>query len=161
MCCYIQLHKWLEVCVIAAHQRSVCLATGGGGGCGVSCAHYPWCIGPHCTGLPSPQTWDLTVPSPPPGYGSSKYRDALLVASGGHHSRSVQTCSLQDPPPYWYVVAIEAHTVGASGRYTSYWNAFLFIILFDAISMILKQILKFWNQICKEIVIYFFRRQNI
>ena len=50
------------------------------------------------------------------------------MTSGGHHWRPVQTCSLQDPPPHthwcWHLVAIEAHAVGASGRYASYWNAF-------------------------------------
>ena len=35
------------------------------------------------------QTRDLTVQGPP----------SLLVTSGGHHLRPVQTCSLQDPPP--------------------------------------------------------------
>ena len=38
----------------------------------------------------------------------------------------VQSCSLQDPYCCWHLVAIEACTVGASGRYASYWNAFLF-----------------------------------
>ena len=40
---------------------------------GVSCDHYPWCIGPHCeeipcpmTHPPPPQTWDLTVQPPGP-----------------------------------------------------------------------------------------------
>ena len=37
---------------------------------GVPCGHYPWCIGPHCTGTPPP---------------------------GGNDWRPVQTCSLQDP----------------------------------------------------------------
>ena len=52
-----------------------------------SCHYYPWCIGPHCTGPllaldPSRHgTWG------PPGL-------PLLVTSGGHHLRPVQTCSL-------------------------------------------------------------------
>ena len=60
---------------------------------------------PNCSS-PTLCTWDLTGQGP---------------------SHTVQTCSLQDPPqPHlcWHLVAIEAHTVGASGRYAFYWNAF-------------------------------------
>ena len=38
---------------------------------GSPCDHYPLCIGPHCT-------------------------DLLLVTSGGHYWRPVQTCSFED-----------------------------------------------------------------
>ena len=49
----------------------------------------------------------------------SGYIHSLLVISGGHHWRPVQTCSLEDlplfsPPMYWYwhlVVTNETHTV--------------------------------------------------
>ena len=87
-------------------------------------SYYPWCIGLHCTGpltspvplgmyrnpqphptptltprhgtllyrnsqpLPPLPTWDLTIWNPP-----------LLVTSGSHHWRPVQTFSLQDPHP--------------------------------------------------------------
>ena len=39
--------------------------------------------------------------------------------------------SLLSPLPYWcwHLVAIEAHTVSASGRYASYWNACLLDLL--------------------------------
>ena len=49
----------------------------------------------------------------------------LLVKSGGHHWRNMQTCSFEDPPERHLVVAIESRTIGASGRYASNWNAFL------------------------------------
>ena len=54
------------------------------------------------------QTWDLTVKAP---------FTTLLVISGGHHFRPVQTCSLEDPPDQcWHLVAIETCTLGASLR---------------------------------------------
>ena len=71
---------------------------------------------------------DLTVQAPrsPHGLGIS-----LVVTSDGHYWRPVQTCSLHDPTPFLlhrcrHLAAIKAHTVCASGRYASYWNAFLF-----------------------------------
>ena len=51
----------------------------------------------------------------PSGYGTSLYRDPLLlVTSGGQDWRFVQTCSPEEPPPNWYLhlVATKAHTVG-------------------------------------------------
>ena len=64
----------------------VCLFTGGS-----LCDHYPWCIWPYYTGLPppNPALWTSKMAGPGP----------LLVTSGGHHWRPVQTCSLEDPPP--------------------------------------------------------------
>ena len=42
------------------------------------CDHYPWCIGPHCTGIPSPQDMGPHCTRTPPGalygYGTSLYR---------------------------------------------------------------------------------------
>ena len=94
---------------------SVCLFTGRG----VPCDHYLWYIGPRCT-RPRPPIHGLTPfvqdPDPP------------LVISSGQDWRPVHPCSLEEPPlQYWHLVTIkEAHTVSASGRYASYWNAFLF-----------------------------------
>ena len=52
---------------------------------------YPWCIGTHCTDpCPSPALYmGPQGPSLP----------LLLVTSGSHHWRPVQTCSLQYSPP--------------------------------------------------------------
>ena len=61
--------EWWRVFSVMSVHRSV---QGG-----VPCGHYPGCIGPHCTGYPSP------VP--------------LVVTSVGHHWRPVQICSLEDP----------------------------------------------------------------
>ena len=49
-------------------------------------------MGPHCTGHLPPvllQRWNLIIQGPP---------FTLLVTSSGHHCRSIQTCSYQDPP---------------------------------------------------------------
>ena len=54
---------------------------------GVPCDHYLWCIGPHCTDPHSGHGTSLDWTSTP-----------LLMTSGGHHWRPVQTCSLQEPP---------------------------------------------------------------
>ena len=52
------------------------------------------------------QTWTWGTPlGPSPGQ--------LLATSGGHHWRSVQTCSLDLPPSqYWHLVVTGACTVG-------------------------------------------------
>ena len=109
---------------------------------GALCDHYSWCIGTHCTRphtrpCPPPghgtleplPPWDLKDPLPqlsPLDMGPQPWPHPLLVTSWGHHWRPVQTCSLQDPPWCIHLMAVEADTVSASGRYTSYWNAFLF-----------------------------------
>ena len=74
------------------------------------CDHYSWCIRPHCTGSPSrhgalPQL-ALVSPSPPDMGLGPQSLPHLLVTSGGHHWRPVQTCSLDlivqappSPPP--------------------------------------------------------------
>ena len=74
-----------------------------------------------CTGTPNP--------GPAPRHGTPLYRGpSVLAASGGHHCRPVQTCSLQETPhQYWHPLAIEACTVGTSRQYASYWNAFWLI----------------------------------
>ena len=54
---------------------------------GSPCDHYPWCIGPHCTGSPPPPPW------------TSDLGTLLLVTSGGHNRRPVQICSPEDHPP--------------------------------------------------------------
>ena len=45
----------------------------------------------------------------------------LLVTSGGHHWRPVQTCSLQDQNSHWccHLVAIESCKIGESKHYVS------------------------------------------
>ena len=55
----------------------------------------------------------------------------LLVTSGGNHSRHVQTCSFEDPLPTISTdICWPKHVRLASGRYTSYWNAFLYQQIF-------------------------------
>ena len=88
-----------------------------GDGDGVQCGHYHY-------------------RNPPPHMGSlyrtpqsqSQPHSSLVVTSGGQDWRPVQACLLEDPPPTnqcWYLVAIKARMVGASGRNASYWDAFL------------------------------------
>ena len=63
---------------------------------GAPCDHYPWYIWRHCTGLPM-----AMLP--------------LLVTSGRHHWRPVQTCSLEETPPpyqYWHLMATKVHLIG-------------------------------------------------
>ena len=79
----------------------------------------------HWTSLYSPLGHETCLDSPPPP--SSWTIDLIgqeptpaspvIVTSGGHHWKLVQTCSLSGPtsPQGWHLVAIE-----------SYWNAFLF-----------------------------------
>ena len=90
---------------------SVCLFIGG-----FPCDHYLWWIGTHCTGF-----LELALPpvrirhSTPPNFrhGIPRPLTPLLVTSGSHHWRPAQTCSLEDPPYwYWQLVAIEACMVG-------------------------------------------------
>ena len=75
------------------------------------------------------------VPRPPSNHDTLLYRDTcsflLLMASGGHQWRPVQTCSLQPLPQlvltcggYW---SMYSHV---SGRYASYKNAFLLPIYY-------------------------------
>ena len=62
--------------------------------------HYQWCIRPHCIApppLPRQQTWDL----PPPRsltkdqiWGPLQSHPSLLLTSGGHHWRPVQTARI-------------------------------------------------------------------
>ena len=56
-----------------------------------------------------------------------------LVTSGGHHWRPVQTCSLgltaQTPSTGTDIWWPPKHILLASGRYASYWNGFLFLVL--------------------------------
>ena len=68
--------------------------------------------------LPPPLKSDLgTYPLPLPHLTEDlgTYPFPLLLTSGGHHWRPVQTCSLENLPTPWYwhlVVATETHTVG-------------------------------------------------
>ena len=51
--------------------------------------------------------------------------DPMLVTSGGHHWKPVQTCSFEDPTPISTDIWWLKHTQLASGWYASYWKAFL------------------------------------
>ena len=54
----------------------------------------------------------------------------LLLTSGGHHWRPIQTCSFDDPcgiDIWWWPMK---HVRFASGRYAFYWNAFLIVSVF-------------------------------
>ena len=66
----------------------------------------------------------------------------LLLTSGGQHWRPLQTCSLEDPPRsdiWWWPLK---HVRFASGRYASYWNAFLFLAIFTSLSVLSKGLWK-------------------
>ena len=57
---------------------------------GSLCDHYLWCIEPYCTGTSPP----LPQPSPP----DMRPEDfPLLLTSGGHYWRPVQTCHFMPP----------------------------------------------------------------
>ena len=81
--------------------------------------HYPWFIG---TSLYSPlapawrpsehQTWDPSPWACP--LWTSDMGPLLLVTSGGHPTRPVQTCLYMDPYQYSHPVA-KARTVGKPG----------------------------------------------
>ena len=71
---------------------------------GVPSDHYPWCIGPHCTGNPmalGPQTWDLTVHRPTPSASTQDIgphcTETLLVLA--HWSQSPGMFKLAQPRP--------------------------------------------------------------
>ena len=68
-----------------------------------------------------------TDPPPLPNMGSHCTGTPMQVTSGGQDRRPAQTCSPEDLPPL--VATEEAHRVSISGRYASYWNAFLFVLL--------------------------------
>ena len=70
----------LRECNVFNH---ICLFTGGEESRG---DHYSWCIGPHCKGPP-----DIR-------HGTPRTLASLLVISGGHQWRPVQTCSFEEPP---------------------------------------------------------------
>ena len=88
-------------CYFMAYQRNFqsCLSVHRGSPCG----HYPGCIGPHSK-PPRPWSWswpplqtsDIGLPWPclPPDmeHGDPSMLAPLLVTSGGHYWRSVQTC---------------------------------------------------------------------
>ena len=59
---------------------------------GVPCDHYPWCIGPHCTGpfsssvpYPGCQKWDPPAPTHPDIRFYPPAPARLLMPFGGHH----------------------------------------------------------------------------
>ena len=91
----------------------VCLSTGG------PYDHYP-------------DAFYLTLQGPQP--------HSLLVTSGGHHLRPVQTCSLQDP-----VTGADIWWPLKHVWYTPYWNAFLFVPEFNFLRKTQRQKKKLIN----------------
>ena len=88
---------------------------------------YPWCMESHCTG--SPLDIRPGTPNPP-----SRHQTWRPPATDIWWS-SLETCSnllIWGPraSARHLVVDIEAHIVSTSRRYSSYWNAFLFIKVF-------------------------------
>ena len=70
---------------------------------GSLCDHYPWCIEPHCNSHPPsrPQpSLDTKHGTPWPWLAleDTTHATPLLVKSGGHHWRTVQTCWFENPP---------------------------------------------------------------
>ena len=82
---------------------------------GPSCDHYPWFIGPHCTGTPSQR------------HGTSW--EPLLVTSGGHLFRPIQTCRLGSPLEL--TSDGEACTISTSRCHSSYCKAFFILTDFE------------------------------
>ena len=81
------------------------LFTKGGGS---PSGHYSWCLGSHPT-CHGHQTWDLP-----------------LLISGGPTLKTCSNLFTWGPPLFeWHLVVALRHVRFASGRYTSYWNAFL------------------------------------
>ena len=92
----------------------------------VLCDHYPWCIGPHCRGIPLVQaqlplqTWDLRPPRP--GLVPFRMWDMGPPSPTPPASEiwwlSPETCSnlftwgLPTPHQYWHLVTTEAGMVG-------------------------------------------------
>ena len=125
MTIFIIAFSWIVI--ITTRQRSwgkvmfslmsVCLYVNRGS----PCHHYTWCIGTHCTDSPlalAPprhQTWGLPYASP--SYpGSDNWWPSL------------ETCSnlfTWGPPNSTDIWWLPKHICIASGRYASYWNAFL------------------------------------
>ena len=105
----------IQIEIFTTHQRPTKLRGGNVFTCvclfteGSLYGHYPWCIGPHCTAPPTPI---------PPRY---QIWGPVVLTSGGHHLRPVQTCSFEDTPLLPILTS-----GGQSGWYASYWNAFLF-----------------------------------
>ena len=100
-------------------------------GWGISCDHYQWCIGPHCTEptrpLPGHETSLYRAHHPPaaPLYmrPHSTWTPHQYWQLGGQDWKPVQTYLLEhlrtpSADQCWHLVAIKACT---------YWNAFLFL----------------------------------
>ena len=86
--------------------------------------HPPPNMGPGY--LRPPYGYGTWIPPPSPRHGT--WISYLLLTSGGHHWRPVQTCSLEYLPPtstdtYWQP---PKHMQLASSQYASYWYAVLF-----------------------------------
>ena len=91
----LKMQESLYLCLVLLHSceerndfNPVGLST-----VGVSCDHYPWCIGPHRTGSTPPPP---RRPKPCPPYMDPQpwpllYRAPLLVTPGGQDLRPVQT----------------------------------------------------------------------
>ena len=97
-----------------------------GVGSHVTSDYWPWCIGSHYTCTPSPDIEHLcTYPTPPCPTSPLGY---------------VQTCSTwiilyRDPTSRAYsILFIMKHVRLTSGRFASYWNAFLFTCNFELIN---------------------------
>ena len=117
---------------------------------GVPCDHYPECIGPHCTGphctspqpcrpVPDPVPVHRTSVPAPPAYRSFHFlqdpdhtphpvsdiwwprlETSSNLFTWGHHWTGPRSPVLSSSG--WLL----RHVRQASGRYASYWNAFLF-----------------------------------
>ena len=155
-------------CHLATSQPVMSIILLGGGS---TCDYYPWCIGPHCTGLPL-CTQPQLCPHPVQGPGPLP----LLVTSGGQDWIPIQTCALEDltvqvPSQWWHLVggfvtcALEDLTVQVpnqwwhlvagfvrwvSDRYASYWNAFLSAFWFDCLFSSRSLFLHFWP--CRDVI---------
>ena len=114
-------------------QVCVCLSTGGS-----PCDHYPWCIGPHCTGSSRHETWG--PPGPPTTWdqgtptGFTLALTPLLMTSWWPSletwiSNLLVRPHCRESNPQQHLVVIQGVSVSVSRQFTSYWNAFLLSIV--------------------------------
>ena len=79
----LQSNAFIDVCLSVSRLR------------GSGCDHYPWWIGPHCTGSTVPLDIRHGIPIQPQSH--AWVWAFLLVTSCCYHWRPVQNCSLKNP----------------------------------------------------------------
>ena len=85
----------------------------------VQCQHYPWCIGPHCTGFPFPSPFQTVAmgiclgPSPTSSrHGTWESSDSDIWWPSQESISNLFTWGLPFHHQYWHLVVTKAHMVG-------------------------------------------------